>query len=350
LVLIQKRISVSVGVIITALVAFVMSAVLTGLTRKFALMHGVLDVPNERSSHSIATPRGGGLAIVSVANSAMLVLGWLGDVKLNLLMALSAGVAVAAIGFVDDRRSVRAGIRFAVHTGAALWAVLWLGGLPPLRIGEQILQLGWAGNLLALMGIVWILNLFNFMDGIDGLAASEAVFVACAGAALGLMNGRANEVSAVGSALGATCCGFLLWNWPPAKIFMGDVGSGYLGYTLAVLALAAARDNPVALWIWLLLGGAFFVDATVTLVRRLMRGEPVYEAHRSHGYQWLARRWGSHLRVTVATMSVNVLLLLPCALLAALRPRFASWIALGVLIAGGVAAFAAGSGRRERPR
>jgi glycosyltransferase WbpL len=324
-----------------------MSAVLTGVMRKFALVHSVLDVPNERSSHSIATPRGGGLAIVLVATSAMLVLELVGDVKLNLFMALTGGVAVAAIGFVDDRHSVRAGIRFAVHTGAALWAVIWLGGLPPLRVGEQIVQLGWAGNLLALLGIAWTLNLFNFMDGIDGIAASEAVFVACAGAALGLMNGRANEVSAVGSVLGATCCGFLLWNWPPAKIFMGDVGSGYLGYVLAVLALAAARDNPVALWIWLLLGGAFFVDATVTLIRRLMRGERVHEAHRSHAYQWLARRWGSHRRVTVAVMTLNLMWLLPCAFLVTLHPDHAVAIVVVALVPLVALAFAAGAGRRE---
>src|SRR6185312_3312887 len=106
-------------------------------------------------------------------------------------------------------------------------------------------------------------------------------------------------VAAAALALGASWFGFLLWNWPPARIFMGDVGSGYLGYALGVLMLACARRNWSALWMWLMLGGAFFVDATVTLVRRAVRGERVYQAHRSHAYQWLSRRWRSHRRVTV---------------------------------------------------
>src|SRR5204863_14870 len=223
-------------------------------------------------------------------------LAWLGDLKPSLLVALLGGTVVAAVGFADDKRSVHAGIRLAVHIAAGLWAVFWLGGLPPLRIGDHLVQLGWPGWLLAVLGITWTVNLFNFMDGIDGLAAAEAAFIACAGATLGLASGHAAEVSAVAFAFAATCSGFLLWNWPPAKVFMGDVGSGYVGYVIGVLTLAASRDNPVAVWIWLLLGGAFFVDATVTLVRRMLRGEAVHEAHRSHAYQWLARPHANIMR------------------------------------------------------
>jgi Fuc2NAc and GlcNAc transferase len=141
--------------------------------------------------------------------------------------------------------------------------------------------------------------------------------------------------------------GFLLWNWPPAKIFMGDVGSGYLGYVIAVLALAAARDDPVALWVWLILGGVFFVDATVTLVRRVLRGDRIHQAHRSHAYQWLARRWGSHRRVIVIVTILNLLWLLPCAFLATLHPDHAVAIAVVALAPLVALAFAAGSGRRE---
>src|SRR5438094_479119 len=129
------------------------------------------------------------------------------------------------------------------------------------------------------------------MDGIDDIASSEPTFVAWSGAAL-------TAPAASGAAaviLGATCLGFLRWNWPPARIFMGDVVSGYLGYVIAVLALASTREDPVAIWVWLILGGVFFVDPTVTLLWRLLRGERVYEAHRSHTYQWLARRCGGHL-------------------------------------------------------
>src|SRR5262249_277790 len=171
-------------------------------------------------------------------------------------------------------------------------------GLPPLLFGNHLIELGAAGYVVALLGIVWVLNLFNFMDGIDGIAASEAVFITCIAALVGLIRGWPAEVPAASWVLAFASAGFLCGNWAAARVFVGDVGSGYLGYVIAVLALASARTDPVALWAWLILGGVFFVDATMTLARRCLRGERVLEAHRSHAYQWLARRWGSHSKVT----------------------------------------------------
>jgi Fuc2NAc and GlcNAc transferase len=130
---------------------------------------------------------------------------------------------------------------------------------------------------------------------------------------------------------------------------MGDVSSGYLGYVIATLALAAGHENPAAVWIWLLLGGAFFVDATVTLIRRFLRGEQVYEAHRSHAYQWLARQWKSHRLVTLCVMLVNFVWLLPWAVAATLHPELGVWEALAALLPVAVLAFVAGAGRRETP-
>ena len=324
------------------------AAWLTGVARKLALSHHVLDMPNERSSHSKATPRGGGVAMVLTVTASLVVLCSLGALRTDLFVALIGGsLAVATIGFVDDRRTVRPGVRLAVHLGASVWAVSWLGGLPALRIGEHLVHLGWMGYVLAVLGIGWTLNLFNFMDGIDGIAASEAAFIAWAGALLTVIGGGSIDVAYVGFVLGAACMGFLLWNWPPAKIFMGDVGSGYLGYLLGTLALAATRDNPAAIWIWLVLGGVFFVDATVTLARRLVRAERVYEAHRSHAYQWLARRWGSHRRVTLTVMALNLLWLMPWAVFATIHPDHAIaaiTAALSLMIA---LALVAGSGKRE---
>ena len=313
----------SSGALLLGVTSLLASAVLTALVRRLALAHGVLDIPNERSSHSSATPRGGGVAIVVTATAAVLVLAAQGNVPRDVCVALvGGGIAAAAVGFVDDRFSVPAGVRLAMHLLAAAWAVYWLGGLTAVRLGDHIAPLGWVGGVLAVLGIAWALNLFNFMDGIDGIAASEAVFVAGAGALLSAGGGAG--VTDAAAVFACACAGFLFWNWPPARIFMGDVGSGYLGYVIAVLALAAARENPVALWAWLILGGVFFVDATVTLLRRLLRGERVYEAHRSHAYQWLARRWGSHAKVTCAVLIVNVLWLLPCAVFATRRPSLAA--------------------------
>jgi Fuc2NAc and GlcNAc transferase len=333
-------------IVVSALAA---SALLTQLMRAVAAGTGVLDVPNPRSSHGIPTPRGGGVAIVCVMTVAVLLLAARHEVPRQLAWALAAGgLAIALVGLADDHRSLSAVVRLAVHFSAALWALWCLGGLPPLRIGSHVLVSGWVGYVLGALGIVWAVNLFNFMDGVDGIAAGEAIFMALAAAALTLSGAGDPAVALVAFTFAAACGGFLLWNWPPARIFLGDGGSGYLGYVVVVLALAAGQDNPVALWVWLILGGVFFVDATVTLIRRLLRGERVYQAHRSHAYQWLARRWRSHARVSFAVLIVNLVWLLPWAVLATRRPQLAvAAVVLSFLPLAGLA-LALGSGRRER--
>jgi Fuc2NAc and GlcNAc transferase len=211
-----------------------------------------------------------------------------------------------------------------------------------------VISLGYLGSLLAMLGIVWALNLFNFMDGIDGIAASQAIFMAGAGAVLAILSGMSVSTSAAALVVAAASLGFLVWNWPPARIFMGDVGSGFLGFVLAVLALAALRERAVMLPVWLILSGVFVIDATVTLLRRVARRERVYEAHRSHAYQWQARRWNSHLRVTMACGLFNLLWLAPWAWLCVRFPAHAGWYvaaALGPLV---VLAVVWGSGRQER--
>lgn len=336
-------------VVAAALATLTVSALSTAVVRKLAISRGLLDVPNARSSHVAVTPRGGGLAIVLSATVALVILTLAGGVDHAVCLTLvGGGAAVAAIGFVDDRRTVPASVRLLVHAAAAVWAVVWMGGVPAIVVNDQAIHLGWAGYVLGVVGVVWVLNLFNFMDGIDGIAVSEAVFVTWAAVIPMFLSGIPRAVSTASLVFGSACLGFLPWNWPPAKIFLGDVGSGYIGYTVAVLALAAANENPVAAWVWLTLGGVFFVDATVTLVRRLLRRERVYEAHRSHAYQWLSRRWRSHRRVTLAVLLVDVSWLLPCAVLVSLHPSLAATttlIALAPLVA---LAIAAGSGRPEQ--
>jgi Fuc2NAc and GlcNAc transferase len=332
-------------IVVSALAA---SAFLTQLMRSIAAGTGALDVPNPRSSHGVPTPRGGGVAIVCVTTAAIGVLVLRHAVPMELLWVLSGGgLAVALVGLADDHRPLSAAVRLTVHFAAAFWALLWLGGLPPLRIGAHLVASGWVGYVLAAFGIVWAVNLFNFMDGIDGIAAGEAIFMALAAALLSLLGGGAGAVPVAAIAFAAACGGFLLWNWPPARIFLGDVGSGYLGYVVVVLALAATRDDPSALWVWLILGGAFFVDATVTLVRRTLRGDRVYQAHRSHAYQWLARRWGSHARVTSAVLITNIVWFLPWAVLAARRPDFAVAAVILAFVPLALIAVALGSGRKE---
>jgi Fuc2NAc and GlcNAc transferase len=321
--------------------------VLTFIMRRLALARGLLDVPNQRSSHERPTPRGGGLAVVIATAAGIVALAFLQRIDVPLALALAGGLVVAGVGMLDDHRPLPARVRLVAHLAAAGWALYWLGGLPPLLINTHLAVPGALGYVLGALGIVWAINLFNFMDGIDGIAASEAIFIALAAAALGAFLGVRSGVSIAALVFACACAGFLWWNWPPARIFLGDVGSGFLGFVIVVLAVAATRDNPVALWVWLMLGGAFFVDATVTLVRRTARGEAVHEAHRSHAYQALARRFLSHRAVTLAVAAVNVLWLLPGAWLAAHHPQLAVTAVLIAFAPLAVLALHFGAGRPE---
>jgi Fuc2NAc and GlcNAc transferase len=331
------------GVIVAC--TFLAAALLTGLVRRVALRRGVLDVPNERSSHAVPTARGGGIAIVAACLAAWAVMLPLGLIAQPLFFALTGGGAlVAVVGLLDDHRPLAPPLRLAAHFLAAVWAIYSLGGLPPVQLGEATVNLGTAGDVLAVLGIVWVLNLFNFMDGIDGIAGSEAIFVVVAGALLSALLDTAPGWIPSGLALVAASGGFLVWNWPPARIFMGDVGSGFLGFVIAVLAVAATAAWPAAFLVWLILGALFFVDATITLVLRLLRGERVHLAHRSHAYQHLATRHG-HKRVTFGWIALNIAGVLPCAVAAAFFPGRAPWIAGGLVVVLGVAAYVLGAGR-----
>lgn len=318
----------------------------TGLMRRYALARRLLDVPNARSSHTQSTPRGGGAAIV--LGFVVAVLTWLpaGGWQPGLVVAvLPAVLAVAAVGFWDDHRHLPARLRLLVHFVAVAWSMHWLGGDLALPWPSGVSLSTWPVQLLALLGLVWLLNLFNFMDGIDGIAASEAAFVAIGGAVLASWSGQ-GAVALAFAALAGAALGFLPWNWPPAKIFMGDVGSGFLGAALGILGYAAALDDPATVWAWPILLGVFVVDATLTLGRRLLRRERVHQAHRSHAYQWAARRWG-HRRVTLVVAAINLGWLLPLAWLAFLAPDqgvFLLAIAYLPLIP---LALAIGAGRRE---
>jgi Fuc2NAc and GlcNAc transferase len=258
------------------------------------------------------------------------------------------GLSVAAVGFWDDVHSAPAAVRITVHFGAAVLAVYCLGTASVIRIGDSVADLGTMGPVLGVLAIGWILNLFNFMDGIDGIAASEAACVLFGGAGLGLFVAQSSPIQVAPELItGAVCLGFLRWNWPPAAIFMGDVGSGFLGYVIAVIALHSSQTSAVNFFAWLILGGVFFVDATLTLCRRLLRGERVYQAHRTHAYQWLARRWGSHSSVTIVVIIINLVWLLPCAAFAVKFPGSALWICILALAPLAVCAYLSGSGRPE---
>lgn len=310
---------------------FVASLGLTGWFRRQALAHVLLDVPNIRSSHTIAMPRGGGVAIVLPTLVALLALGWTDWLAWPSVWSLcGGGTLVALIGFVDDRRHVAPRWRLVGHFAAASWVLAKLGGVPPLTAMGFVLDTGWLGFAIAVLYLVWMLNLTNFMDGIDGIAGVEVITVCLSAVFLGGVAAPGERLWIAPLVLASATLGFLVWNWPPAKVFMGDAGSGFLGLMLAALSLQAGWVVNRLFWSWVILLGVFVVDATVTLLRRVARGERFYEAHRSHAYQHAAVHRGAHVPVTVAVGIINLCWLLPVALMVVL-----GWLdgLLGVLIA-----------------
>jgi Fuc2NAc and GlcNAc transferase len=274
-----------------------------------------MDIPNERSSHITPTPRGGGIAFVAASLIGFLLLLLNDDLNGTELLALCcAGSIVAIAGHLDDRQKISgATVRLVLHAISAVILIVGVGIPSELAIFERTVNTGLVGSILGVVYLVWLLNLFNFMDGTDGIAASEAIFVVLAGAFLNfhVISDANHSVAAV--VLAASTFGFILYNWSPAKIFMGDVGSGFLGIVIGGLSLIAANQDPELLWVWIILLAVFVSDATVTLIRRLLRKQKPHVAHRSHAYQHLAIRLNSHAKVALLVLAVNIVWLLPIA-------------------------------------
>lgn len=291
-----------IGVLVLAALA---AALLTGIVRQYALRRALIDFPNTRSSHTAPTPRGGGLSIALICLPAFTLLGLTNVLSAGAAAALAVGgVLIALVGWLDDHQDVRPRWRLLAQFVAAGSAVYFMGGLDSIVVGTWNVTLGLAGSLLAVAGLVWVTNLFNFMDGVDGLAAAEAIAVTGIGGLL-LLGAGATGLATSALLIAAAASGFLVWNWPPARIFMGDVGSGLLGYLLGVLALLGEATGTVPLLLWLTLLGVFVFDATVTLFRRILRRERWYEPHRSHAYQRAVQAGWSHRQVTTSILLLN---------------------------------------------
>lgn len=297
------------------LLACVASFMLTGFLRRYALIINLMDTPNDRSSHTTPTPRGGGVAIVLVLLIFSLLFWRLDLLTFNeLWIVLGAGGMVALVGWIDDHAHVAARWRLFVHFVAAIWAVMLLGGLPNIITFRELVGLGFIGDAFAVIYLVWMLNLYNFMDGIDGIAGIEAVTVCLGEGIILLLSPVEGNPWVLPMLLLFAVLGFLCWNFPKAKIFMGDAGSGFIGIVLGIFSLQSAWLMPDLFWGWVILLGAFIVDATVTLVRRLLRGQSLSVAHRSHAYQYASRKYDSHVKVTIFFGVINIFWLLPIAI------------------------------------
>jgi len=274
-----------------------------------------VDIPNERSSHEAPTPSGGGVALVCAlvigcvyAQSALPgspEMAW--DTHYWVMLAVSFGLCM--LGAVDDLRGLSVKLRFVFYAVACIGCTwLLLGGS---RFGDGLVSVGLV--LFVAFAILWLVNLYNFMDGIDGIAALETVSVALAAAVLASASGASHEYVGFVVLLAAAHAGFLAVNWPPAKLFMGDAGSVTTGFLLGALALMGTVRGELHPLVWIILLAGFITDATWTLMRRLVSGEPFTQPHRSHAYQRLSRHFGSHRSVDFLLVAFNLAWLTPLA-------------------------------------
>lgn len=320
--------------------------IFTAIIRHYAIKKKIIDMPGNRSSHTVPIPRGGGLAILLSAVGGAVGLVWQDFLPAQMLFYMGPGIALGLIGFADDHRHIAFGYRLLAQL-LAVAGLFWLfGGALGLT---GIFTQGYAYFpvvIILVIAFVWFINLYNFMDGINGIAALETISITVGSIVIAHALNEAYFIPLAGLFMAATC-GFVLWNFPVARIFMGDSGSLFCGYTVVLLMLVAAESNVTLFWSIVVLSAVFVVDASVTLSRRLLQREKVWEAHCSHAYQRLARRWQSHTRVTFAVVAINIFWLLPIAWLltsryfsvaAALALAYIPLIVLAVIL---------GAGRKE---
>lgn len=320
------------------ILAAAISATGTALAIGYARRRALLDLPGRRRSHTLPTPRGGGIGIVAAA-FVCFCLPLLGEQVVVAGTIVAALLLVAAIGWWDDHSPLGALPRLAVQCAAAVFVAIALVWLPGLLAPTLVYTLA----AFVALTIVWSINLHNFMDGINGLLAMQAAFVF---AALGVADVVANHWQAAWSewSLAAACLAFLPFNFPRARVFMGDVGSGSLGLLIAAAVWFGVEETgPARIWTGLALGSAFIVDASCTLLTRMTRGRRWYSAHREHLYQWLVRSGRSHAQVVGIYMTWNLLVSLPAAMLIALGVDVTGFAAIGACALGVAVWFAAKS-------
>ena len=311
------------AVLIAAALAFGISCLSAFLLVRGSHVLRILDYPNERSLHSEPVPRTGGLAIW--AGGAMgigVVAGMSGSGGEAVWIGIGATV-VGVVSLIDDRYHVPVGLRLAVHIIAAMTVLLEGLVIQSSALGMDIELSAFMLGLGTLLFVVWFINLFNFMDGIDGLAGGMAAIGFGTFGLLGWLSGEP-LFAAINFAVAAAAVGFLVFNFAPARLFMGDSGSATLGFVAASIILWAERSGTFPLWLGILVFSPFVADATVTLLRRLIRGERVWEAHNSHYYQRLVKLGWGHKKAVLAEYG----LMIACAVSAVWSTVLSPWVKL----------------------
>lgn len=281
------------------------SAVLTKIILRILIHRAILDHPNERSSHTIPTPRGGGIAIVILCLIAWGIT-YYQDQPPLLYLPLIGAVILAGISWLDDLKPLSAKLRFSIQAVVVAISLPWITSVG--SVSQGLLP---APLEIGLMAFVWLgfINFFNFMDGIDGISGVETIGIGGGLVLLWVFNTQALFPHPyLGLSLAASALGFLWFNWSPAQIFMGDIGSIFIGYLLGGLLLQTAASGhwPAAI----ILPLYYLADATLTLVKRAIRGEKIWQAHREHFYQFATQQGKSHRRISLAVALCNVSLII----------------------------------------
>ncbi len=280
-------------IIILGLISFL----LTYAIRYLAIKHKLMDIPNERSSHAVPTPTGGGLAIVITWYIGITILYAFELIETSLFFALLSGIILMIISLIDDFVSLKPIVRLIFHFITVVIAFYILGGLRAFIIPGLNPQLFIFLYPIVILGMVWFINLFNFMDGLDGFASTEAIIL---GLVMFIFSGNLINLILIFSV-----AGFLIWNWPKAKIFMGDVGSIQLGFILVVLGIHFHNTLQFSILNWIMLSSPFWFDATYTLFRRWRNGEKLSQAHKKHAYQRIVQAGFSHQKVNFYLIGIN---------------------------------------------
>jgi Fuc2NAc and GlcNAc transferase len=301
-----------------AILLFVTCASLYGtyLYRGIAGRHEIVAKINSRSLHSRLVPRGGGIAFAVVFAVSVIVVWGFGGLPTWLMLCLGVGGGAAALlGFVDDVRDIRATWKLLAQLCLAVWVfAIFSVFLKAPAVSDYTGTLLFPLALTSLFISVWFINLYNFMDGVDGMAISGAVFICFAAIVVLAISDGERYFILVFALLAASCLGFLFFNLPPASIFMGDAGSIFLGYSLGTLLLSTVVLEQIGIWTWIAILGYFIGDTTTTGLYRLFRVKKWYGVHRSHAYQNVARIYNSHARATYGVLLYQLLWSLPLAI------------------------------------
>ncbi len=284
---------------------------ITGLVRRYAVNRLILDYPNQRSLHNVPVPRGGGLSIALSQFLVLTILSYYTLLPYNIMLAMGGGgLIVVAIAWLDDVRGIAILWRMFFYLIAAIWSCFCVMGFLGQSVPFLVMH-----YLFWILAITWTINLYNFMDGSDGLAAIQAIFAAGIAGIL-LLNAGQSSLGFIMLTLAAASSGFIVWNWPPARIFMGDIGSCFIGFIFGLAGLITYANNSLSPSVWLILLAIFIVDSTLTLFKRIFRQERWYMAHKSHAYQLVIQSGISHKQLVLSILVVYLLVLMPLSLLA----------------------------------